>query len=235
MIQYFGMILKRYLRKYGYDIKKYHPLFETFIKKYNISTVFDIGANNGQFATKIHKELPKAKIYSFEPLKDCYDILVQNLEKEGIQSKAFNFALGEENGETVIKLNNFSPSSSILPITKEHEKLYPKSKEMNERKIIIRKLDDVAKELEITNDILIKIDVQGFEDKVIKGGSNIISKAKIILVENSFIPLYEGQSLFGDIHKLLSELGFNYSGHGDQHWNEKTGELVYEDSIYTKS
>ena len=234
MIQHLGMIIKKFLRRQGYDIKRYHPLFETLIKKHNVSTVFDIGANNGQFAKKIHEALPNAKIYSFEPLKDCYDILVKTFEKENVQFKAFNFALGQENNETVIKLNNFSPSSSILPMTKEHEKLYPKNKEVAERKITIRRLDDVAKELEITDDIFIKIDVQGFEDKVIKGGSHTISKAKIILVENSFIPLYEGQPLFGDIHKLLSELGFNYSGHGDQHWNEKTNELIYEDSIYTR-
>lgn len=235
MLQYFGMMIKKQMRRFGYDIRKYHPLFETLIKKYKITTILDIGANQGQFALKIHEELPEAYIYSFEPLKDCYDILVQNLEKKQIKFKAFNFALGDVNGETKIQLNNFSPSSSILHITNAHKKLYPKSKETNERTIIVKRLDDVANELRLTDNILIKIDVQGFEDRVIKGGTQVISRAKIVLIENSFIPLYENQALFDDIHKLLTNLGFSYYSHGDQHWNEKTNELVYEDSIYIRN
>ena len=42
-------------------------------------TVLDVGANTGQFALEIHKILPQAMIYSFEPLKDCYEQLMHNM------------------------------------------------------------------------------------------------------------------------------------------------------------
>jgi FkbM family methyltransferase len=62
----------------------------------SIQTVLDVGANTGQFATAaIHEILPEATIYSFEPLRECYDLLVKNMSYVS-KFRAFNFALGSE-------------------------------------------------------------------------------------------------------------------------------------------
>jgi hypothetical protein len=50
-----------------------------WIRNLDIKTVIDVGANTGQFAAEIHAILPKAAIYSFEPLRECYDFLVDNM------------------------------------------------------------------------------------------------------------------------------------------------------------
>ena len=95
------IIIKRALQRFGYDVVRYHPLFDIVLKKYAIDTVLDIGANNGQFALDIHTRLPKAKIYSFEPLQEAFRELTGNL-KTVPGFRAFNIGLGDSNGTATI-------------------------------------------------------------------------------------------------------------------------------------
>src|SRR4030067_818761 len=98
MFNLFKRAIKGTFRMFNLDVKKI-PLSEKnkfiWLKQMNIKTVFDIGANIGQFAKQIHNTLPDANIYSFEPLKDCFEQLQKTMG--GINnSKVFNFALGDE-------------------------------------------------------------------------------------------------------------------------------------------
>ena len=81
--------------------------------------------------------------------------------------------------------------------------------------------------------MLIKIDVQGFEDKVIAGGRNIIRRATILILETSFQPLYIGQPLFEDIYDSLKQ-DFRYMGSLSQSQSQIDGSALYEDSIFVK-
>ncbi len=227
-------IVKKYLNRRGYDIKYYHPHLDTLLKNLDVQIVLDIGANDGQFAEDIHTRLPKAYIYSFEPLKDCFEKLNIRM-KEAAHFKSFNIALGDSEGAMEINRNSFSPSSSILPMDELHKKLYPKSAESRKETIRIKKLDSFSHELILNKAYLVKLDVQGYEDKAIKGGSEIIKNASLVLVETSFKTLYKGQPLFDDIYTLMKNLGFSYYGNHGQHWNMKTNELIYEDALFVKT
>src|SRR5262249_47406759 len=168
--------------------RKFAPANEdkfNWLRNLNIRTILDIGANTGQFAAEIHAILPEATIYSFEPLRDCYEQLVtrmQGVPKFG----AFAFALGSETSETEIRRSEFSPSSSMLRMGELHKQAFPFSSGEELERIALKQLDDVAGSLELVDNILIKIDVQGFEDKVIGGGANTIQSAKLLIIETSF-------------------------------------------------
>jgi len=82
--------------------------------------------------------------------------------------------------------------------------------------------------------LIIKIDVQGFESKVITGGTKIIRQAEILIIETSFQPLYIGQPLFNDIYDFLKE-DFRYMGSlGESRTNRIDGSPLFEDSIFVK-
>lgn len=227
--------IKKFLRKLGYDIVIYRPVFEGSLKRYSIDTVIDVGANTGQFAREIHKMLPAAKrIYSFEPLKDIFSTMEKNCaDIPGF--KAFNIALGNQDGTTEIKRSAYSPSSSLLVMGALHKRRYPKTAETRKQTISVKKLDTIASELDLSGNVLIKMDVQGFEGEVIKGGTSTIAKAKVLLLETSFAELYEGQPLFDDIYRLLRPLGFRYVGRHAQHWDNVVDEIIYEDSVFVRS
>lgn len=227
------MTIKKLLRKFGYDIVRHHPVYNIALKKYAVETVIDIGANTGQFALDIHQRIPNATIYSFEPLHDTFLTLTENLQ--AVQNfKAFNVGLGERNETASILRSSFTPSSSLLPMTELHKKLYPKSSGATPEIINIKRLDDMVGSMPITGNLLVKLDVQGYEDKVLRGGKGLISKATILLIETSFVQLYENQPLFDDIYSLVRELGFTYKGSRERHYSKETGELIYEDAIFTK-
>ena len=225
--------IRSIFNKFGLDLHRYRhePDKLVWIKNQNIKTVLDIGANTGQFASEIRGKLPEAQIYSFEPIKECFEKLVSQGEALG-KFEAFNFALGEKAELKEMNKSAYTPSSSILWMSDVHKKLFPHTQDHSIEQIKVKRLDDLGLRLE--PEILIKVDVQGFEDKVISGGIETFKKAKVVLIENSFVELYEGQPLFDDIYGKLKGLGFVYKGSLQQKLNKKTGEIISEDSIFVR-
>ena len=231
------------LKRVDYDPKqaaqpyKFAPSEEdkfNWLKNLNIRTVLDIGANTGQFAADIHAILPEAMIYSFEPLKDCCQTLVDNM-KHVRNFRAFDFALGEEASQIEMHRSEFSPSSSILPMGEMHKQAFPFTSGEVLEKITVKRLDDVAGDLKLVDNLLIKIDVQGFEDRVIRGGRQTIQRATVLIVETSFRRLYDGQPLFDTIYDMLREMGFAYSGNFMQLLNPVDGSVLQADGIFMKA
>lgn len=205
-----------------------------WLKKMQIKTIFDIGANSGQFAAEIHQLFPEAMLYSFEPLPDCYSQLMANFQGTP-NFKAFNLALGNETGYTEIYRSDYSLSSSLLPMAQTHKEAFPFTAGSTSEKIEIARLDDVASHLNIQKPFLIKLDVQGFEDAVIQGGRNTISEADVVITELSLEELYVGQKLFDDIYNLLVTLGFKYRGNYDQLCDPNDGRMLQMDGIFIKA
>ena len=197
-----------------------------------IKTVLDIGANTGQFAEGICELLPDAMIYAFEPLPDCYKELVANFAGQS-RFKALNLALGHETGKIQMNRNEFSLSSSVLPMAELHKKTFPFAQKEVVQEVNIARLDDVVASLELREPILIKVDVQGFEDRVIDGGIRVFKQASVIIIELSIEELYKGQLLFDAIYQKLKSLGFHYHGNYTQA-HDPDGRILYVDGIFIK-
>lgn len=229
--------IRKIIWKTGFDIHRFRPEPSQFLwlTELKIKTVVDIGANVGQFVKDIRSYLPEAFVYSFEPLKDCYDTL-WNTWKNDEKFMAFNVALGDSNEKVIMHHNKYSPSSSILEMAQSHKNLYPYTKNTENETITVRRLDDIKElnSISMEKEILVKIDTQGYEDRVIRGGSEFLKHAKAIIIETSFVTLYEKQFLFADIYKMLTALGFVYKGGVHQKFNPKNGGVLYEDSLFVK-
>jgi FkbM family methyltransferase len=204
-----------------------------WIRDLNIKTVLDVGANVGEFASEIHAILPDATIYSFEPLRDCYDVLVGKMSAVP-KFRAFDFALGSETLEIEMHRSEYTASSSILRMSALHKEAFPfTSKEVLE-KVAIKRLDDVAVNLDLAENILIKVDVQGFEDRVIAGSLQTIQIAKLLIIETSFEILYDGQPLFDTIYETVKRMGFAYHGNLRQLSNPFDGNILQAEAIFIK-
>ena len=236
---------KSLLRAAGFELRRVHPNSEedfdptakkifNWLKQLNIRTVLDIGANTGQFAAQIHKTLPDAMIYAFEPLKDCHEQLIERM-KNASKFKAFQFALGNEALEIDMHRSTYSPSSSIRPMSPLHEKAFPYTKGAVSERITVKRLDDIAEGLTLAKNLLVKIDVQGFEDQVFAGGAHTIQKAKALIVETSFESLYEGQPLFDEIYAIAKRMGFVHHGNLSQLLSPVDGSVLQADGIFIKA
>lgn len=226
--------LRKIINKAGIDLHRYHPEIDRldWLRSMNVRSVLDIGANIGQFALEIREGLPDAQIYSFEPIKECYETLLQTMAKDR-HFKAFNIALGDAKGFMTMNKSSYTPSSSLRQMSDSHKKLFPHSKESVPEKVGIERLDDVFAGLGPEPEILIKADTQGYEDKVIAGGMDAFRKARVVLIEASFTRLYEGQPLFDDIYAKLRSLGLHYRGALHQKL-DRDGQIIFEDAIFVR-
>lgn len=226
-----GLVVKQLINRFGYDVRYHRPLYDIIIKPLGIQTILDIGANDGHYSKEASRLFPNAAIIAFEPLSDCFQRLLE-VSKVHPNITPLQIGLGAESGSFEIEKSSFHPSSSLLPMSALHKTLYPKSAVTKKESITIARLDDIAKTVEMRVPLMAKIDVQGYEGKVIEGGADTLKKASVIQIETSFFPLYEGQPLFNDIAEQLGRLGFLYYGALQTHYSKKTNRPMYEDSLF---
>jgi FkbM family methyltransferase len=208
------------------DKKWFHDL--------NIDTVIDLGSNIGQFTNTISALLPNAKIFSFEPIPSCFTQLCSSVKKNS-NVRTFNLGIGSESGVISFQQSKFSAASSFLIATDKLKESFPHIGESNNIDVTIARLDDVVRDLEIGNSLFIKIDVQGYEDKVLAGGEQTIRRSKVIIIETSFEKLYNQQPLFHDIYNILVNWGFTYIGNIDQTADPLNGKPLQCDAIFLRN
>jgi hypothetical protein len=81
---------------------------------------------------------------------------------------------------------------------------------------------------------MLKIDTQGFEKNVLLGGTEMLKRVRLIIVETSFGELYKDQPRFPEIYRMLQERGFEYRGSWDQFHNPKDGAPIQQDGIFLR-
>lgn len=237
MLKRIGRPLNKLLHSFGYNLAASHTIIPkipggNWAERLNIQTIIDIGSNEGQFIKEVETILPGRKIYAFEPIPDCFNRMKANTSSSNVT--AFNVGLSDMDGTTEINVSSNLVSSSILEMEELHKVSYPESQYIKKQTITLKRLDTVLREIELKENVLIKIDVQGYEEKVIKGGEKIFSKAAALIIETAFEPFYEGQWLFDDLHAHLSGCGFKFMGFADQVTSKKTGIPIYADAIFIK-
>ncbi len=169
-----------------------YPFLEAFIFNiykyydYNNKIVIDVGAQTGD--SVLYFFYHKAKmIYAFEPLKNNFRILEKNVVQNKINCILYNVGLGDSTKEIEVDISDaMAIAKPLVTSSLEHEK------------IKIDKLDN----FNIYADV-IKIDVEGFEIEVIKGGLNTFKNAKAIIIET------HSKNLQVEVAKMLSGLGFH--------------------------
>lgn len=213
-----------------YDLQNYSG---SWIQDLGIKTVLDIGANTGQSARLFRFLFPDAMIYSFEPLPDCYRRLNESMKGDR-RFLGCNYALGDYDGTVSFNRSEMTQASSVLPQAQSHKLAFPEADNVVSIAVKMRKLDGIGGALLIEENLLVKVDVQGFEDKVIDGGINTVRKAKIVIMEVSFVRLYDGQVLFSNMYNKMRTLGFSFGGVLDIMRDPKTARVLQADALFIK-
>jgi FkbM family methyltransferase len=152
-----------------------------------------------------------SQIIGFETDKDLCD----KLNKESSNGyKFFYQALGEKNEKRKF-YNTIHPmcSSLYMPNHKLVERYQNLEimKLKNISEVDTMSLDYFCIENQIETIDLIKIDIQGGELEVFKGGENILKDTLFIISEVEFLPLYINQPLFGDVDNFLTKKDFMFN------------------------
>jgi FkbM family methyltransferase len=205
---------------------------EKVLQKLDCNTIIDVGANKGQFALAARKCFPKAKVFSFEPLSHPAGIF-EKVFSDDKNVKLFRFAVSNESGETEIHISHREDSSSLLPISDKQNEMFPGTYEVGTEKIIMKKLNDVLKSTDLLPNVLMKIDVQGFELSVLKGSVELFRDIKYIYSECSYIELYKGQALFPEISTFLESHGYKLAGEYNTSY-DTSGKPIQSDFLFER-
>jgi FkbM family methyltransferase len=175
--------------------------------------VYDIGAASGVFSACLAKLCNVQSVHAFEPIPSAFAELTEHT-RQYPQIERHNVAVGAENAESTIWVTVDSRDSSsllkMLPLHKE-EQPYATYEDQPEKIQIVR-LDDFVREKQLPLPDVMKIDVQGYETHVLDGGSTVITHAAFVILEMSFLSLYEGGPLFDDVYCQMRNLGFRLVG-----------------------
>jgi FkbM family methyltransferase len=196
-------------------------------------SLIDVGASQGDFTSSIERYCGLRQAMLIEPQPGRIAEL-----KSRFRGSHFNFtcaAASSDSAQGEMALLNWDYSSSLLPLKRDLLGAYG-DLNMGVREVIpvrVATLDEICEDFHGPVDLL-KIDVQGAEDQVIKGATKTLQRVRIMWVEVSFKQLYEGSETVEGMNRLCNELGFVLT-HLEEGWHSsENGELLQADALFVR-
>lgn len=199
------------------------------------SLVFDVGANEGQFAHDALSAPGSHRVVSFEPLSQAHDLISGKASGNARWEIAPRCAIGDEKGSTKINISSFSGSSSLRPMNDTHLKAAPTTGYCGEEPVDVFRLDDIGRSYIKPDDrIYLKIDTQGFEKNVLDGSTGILDQVVALQVEVALVELYEGETLALDLIQSVIDQGFSVYAFCNGFGEKSTGRLLQADVFFLR-
>ena len=242
--------IKKLVNRLGIDIKRLHPELRnslSFDDIYNLKikdnpVIFDVGANQGQSIERFRKIFPKCVIHSFEPIKNEFEML-RNKYSNDEKIKINNHAIGDEVGRKKFYITASTGNSSFNRVNKNTSWIKKRSIQNNTSiekyikeivEVNVNTLDQYCDINKIKKIDILKIDTQGYEDKILAGSKNILKNNIInfIELEIMFDNVYEKYLSFSDIEKYLLPNQFRFSAIRTYNENLFQGLVFFADVMY---
>jgi FkbM family methyltransferase len=164
--------------------------------------LFDIGANIGNFTLAAAGRFPNCTIYSFEPSKASFDKLVENTRFHS-NIVCVQTAFGEDTKQS----NLYSDEAASGMASLFNRDLTAFGIEFKQIEVVkVQRLDDWVSNNKIIPDY-IKIDVEGSELSVLKGGINTLRNIKAVQFEFGGTAI-DARTYFKDYWNFFTSLNF---------------------------
>ena len=205
----------------------------------------DVGARDGvdprwaAFASVI-------EVVAFEPDEAECERLNREAGSLPYPARFLPQALGREAAQDVpFHVANWPVASSIYPPNEAFLRSFPEARALlatrEVRRIATTTLDSASVEHGFGCDVL-KLDVEGAELDVLRGGDAVLGKALVLEVEVELNPIFEGQPLYADVDAHLRERGWTLQGLRRTSWRRGArldpaesgdgGQIVAADALY---
>ena len=205
-----------YLPKYAYqDVirneiiknrifdKKIFDLGKKFIEPG--TSIIDAGANYGQMSILFSKVCDNCNVHSFEASEYIFKILEKNIRLNATNIIPINCALSDISGEEYLAEPDLTYTGTYGALKIQID---TKNKDLNKNKTQIKKIDDFSFDKRIS---LMKIDVQGWDLKVLNGSIETIKKNRMpIIFEYEKIFEKEMNYKFEDFVNFFKELNYRF-------------------------
>lgn len=169
------------------------------------AVIFDVGANIGNYSSNLASIYSNSFIYSFEPNVNTFSLLRKNVEKlKTIIPINIGLSDIKKEAEIYTYINN---------LNSEHASLYKevlsdlhKDNSITSVKIELDSLDEFCNNYKIDNIDFLKIDTEGNEWDVLKGGIQMINEGKIKIIQFEFNEMNIMSRVFlKDFYQILKD------------------------------
>lgn len=224
---------------FGIDVTRFPESTPThrlvrLLRLFDIDVVLDVGANGGQYASKLRRFGYRGRIVSFEPLDGPLKSLRRKADADPLWT-VFPYALGAES--TTITVNvaaNDGMSSSVLPMLDRCTDACPQAGYIGAQEAVQRRLDEMwPLVVEPQDRVFLKLDVQGYEGAVLQGAGDCVDRCSGLQMELSCVPLYENSLLFDEALTLVKrQHGMTLMSIVPEFTDPETGQMLQFDAIF---
>jgi FkbM family methyltransferase len=185
-----------------------HHFFEHYLRAGDIA--FDVGASVGLYTLLFSRIVgPTGEVHAFEPTANTFDCLVRNTLSAGQHVRLNRFGLSHENAALRLSHgaqdnNAFNTFGQPFGPAESRDGLY--QSEM----VWAATLDDYLRDYEVGNVDLVKIDVEGWEERVVRGGiATLLQSAPVLVLEYCSPAARNANSSCAALSHLLNALGYD--------------------------
>jgi FkbM family methyltransferase len=211
-------MIRNAVNSLGYEVTRRQPQPSTAydVQRMMMGTgrdliIFDVGAHAGWSSLTYRRLFPKATIHAFEPTPGAVDNL-RAMFADDEHHQLHAVALSDRQGVMDFNLNASGATNSLLSADAEASADWRPLMETKQRIVVAAQtIDAFCAEKDITHIDLMKIDVQGAENRVLRGACNMLARSAIrsLFLEIIVAPTYVSQSRPDEIFRLLCEAGLS--------------------------
>jgi FkbM family methyltransferase len=208
-----------WIGRFGWEIQKKQVHLIDFLNSKKITTVLDVGANEGQYATGLRVRGYRGKIVSFEPDPNAFGHLKAKAESDPLWS-ARNIAIGARDGEETFNISQYSEFNSFLSPSALLQEYDSRAAVETRQKVAIARIDSFFKEFEAER-VFLKSDTQGYEKQLILGAADSLARITGLQLEVGFFELYDNQPSFTEILDIMRSHQFSLALIWPNHFSER--------------
>jgi FkbM family methyltransferase len=200
----------------GYKVGQIMRLKEVRDLGIDPTSILDIGAHTGQFYGWAKFEWPDSVIWMIES-NEVHESTLKNLTT-GKNDEYLIAALGDKEREVTFYTRKDKPHTEGNSYYREAN-YWDIPELVLESKRTLQRLDDLF--TEDTKFELIKIDTQGSELDILKGGVKLVNKTMAVILEVSYVDYNLEAPQSEEVIEYMTEVGFDkYIEIGEHHSNE---------------
>ncbi len=203
------------------------------LRRYGVTLVLDVGANVGQYASGLRRNGGyRGRIVSFEPVTEAYEALVHTAATDP-GWECVRLAASDEDGTAEITVAGSSDFSSFLAFENASPSGVPTTVPVARESVRTARLDSLSV-LKSGDVVMLKLDVQGFEPRVLAGAAETLARVDVLECELAFEYDYKNQPTFREMVDLIDELSFHPISIAPGNLDYSTASLTYVDMIFAR-
>ena len=173
----------------------------------NPGAVIDVGANRGDWTAAVLQLCRPTRALVIEPDPRLSDELRRRFKHHSAVD-IHTVAVGRSPGMATFNLLADTRGSSLRDPRPEMNGLYGGGYDVvSTVSASILTLDELTASIPRVS--LLKIDAQGAENEILEGAHDTLKKTKVVTVEANFYSHYVGDTVFGDLHAIMSSFQFD--------------------------